>query len=154
MSEKITIKKYANRRLYDTRQSRYVTLHEVAQGIRDGQQVEVLDAKTKEDVTTFILTQILLEEAKHKQLLLPADLLHTIIRYGDNVLLEFFENHLEQAIQSYLSYKTSFDTQFKKWLEIGMDMSEVAQKSFENVNPLESIFKGFSSPSANQKKKD
>ena len=69
MTEKITLKKYANRRLYDTEQSHYVTLNQVADRIRRGQQVEVLDAKTKEDVTAFILTQILLEEAKNKNVL-------------------------------------------------------------------------------------
>ena len=74
MTDKITLKKYANRRLYDTEKSQYVTLNQVADRIRDGQQVEVLDAKTKEDVTAFILTQILLEEAKSKNVLLPAPL--------------------------------------------------------------------------------
>ncbi len=57
MSEKILLKKYTNRRLYDTEQSKYVTLSEVAELIRADQQGEVVDAKTKEDVTAFILTQ-------------------------------------------------------------------------------------------------
>ena len=146
MTKKITLKKYANRRLYDTDKSHYVTLNQVADRIRLGQQVEVLDAKTKEDVTAFILTQILLEEAKGKNVLLPASLLHIIIQYGDNILLDFFEKHLQQTIQSYLSYKNSFDTQFQKWLEMGMDMSDMAKKNFEKVSPLQSMFEGFSSP--------
>jgi len=153
MAEKLILKKYANRRLYDTRQSRYVTLSEVAQQIREGQEIKVLDAKSKEDVTSFILTQILLEEAKTKQFLLPPQLLHIIIQYGDNVLLDFFENHLQQTIHSYLTYKSSFDSQFKKWLEVGMDMSEMAQKGFESVNPLQSIFEGFSPATSKQDKK-
>ena len=65
MAEKVLLKKYANWRLYDTEQSKYVTLTEVTQLIRNGRQVEVIDAKTKEDVTAFILTQILLEQAKN-----------------------------------------------------------------------------------------
>ena len=154
MAEKLILKKYANRRLYDTRQSRYVTLSEVAQQIHEGQQVQVLDAKSKEDVTSFILTQILLEEAKNKQFLLPPQLLHLIIQYGDNVLLEFFENHLQKTIESYLSQKSSFDSQFKKWLEVGMDMSEMAQKGFESVNPLQSIFKDFTRSSSGEEKKE
>ena len=154
MTEKITLKKYANRRLYDTEQSHYVTLNQVADRIRMGQQVEVLDAKTKEDVTAFILTQILLEEAKGKNVLLPASLLHIIIQYGDNILLEFFEKHLLQTIQSYLSYKKSFDTQFRKWLEMGMDMSEMAQKDLEKVNPLQSMFTEFSGLQNAGKKKN
>ncbi len=154
MTEKSILKKYANRRLYDTRQSRYVTLTEVADQIRAGQEIQVLDAKTKEDVTSFILTQILLEEAKSRQFLLPPQLLHLMIQYGDNVLLDFFENHLQQAIQSYLTYKSSFDSQFKKWLEMGMDMSQMAQKGFENINPLQSVFEGFTNTSKAGKKKD
>jgi polyhydroxyalkanoate synthesis repressor PhaR len=154
MSEKIVVKKYANRRLYDTQKSRYVTLNEVADRIRKGEEVQVLDAKTREDVTAFILTQILLEEAKTKQFLLPASLLHTIIQYGDNVLLEFFESHLQKAIQSYLSYKTSFDSQFKKWLELGMDMSEITRKSFGDGNPLQAVFKGFVSSSSGKKRSE
>ncbi len=154
MAEKLILKKYANRRLYDTRQSRYVTLTEVAEQIRNGQEVQVLDAKTKEDVTSFILTQILLEEAKNKQFLLPPQLLHLIIQYGDNVLLEFFENHLQQTIQSYLSHKSSFDSQFRKWLEVGMDMSEMAKKGFENINPLQSIFKDVTGSSSGTKKEE
>ena len=154
MTEKRILKKYANRRLYDTRQSRYVTLTEVAQQIREGQEVQVLDAKTKEDVTSFILTQILLEEAKNKQFLLPPQLLHIMIQYGDNVLLEFFENHLQQAIQSYLNYKSSFDSQFKKWLEMGTDMSEMAKKGFERVNPMQAVFESFANSSKEDGKKD
>ena len=154
MAEKTILKKYANRRLYDTRQSRYVTLNEVTEQIRNGQEVQVLDAKSKEDVTSFILTQILLEEAKNKQFLLPASLLHIIIQYGDNVLLEFFENHLQQTIQSYLSHRSSFDSQFKKWLEMGMNMSEIAQKGFEKINPLQSVFGGFSSTEKEDDKKN
>ena len=152
MTQKITLKKYANRRLYDTEKSHYVTLSQVADRIRKGQQVEVLDAKTKEDVTAFILTQILLEEAKGKNALLPAPLLHIIIQYGDNILMDFFEKHLRQAIQSYLSYKNSFDTQFRKWLEMGMDLSDITQENFEKANPLQSVFEKFSNPSGAGKK--
>ena len=154
MAEKILLKKYANRRLYDTEQSKYVTLNEVAERIRSGQQVEVIDAKTKEDVTAFILTQIILEEAKGKKALLPVPLLHTIIQYGDNVLVEFFEKYLQQTINSYLTYKSSVDAQFKKWLSMGMDISEVAQKSMARMNPLQSVFEQYSKTSSKPGKKE
>ncbi len=155
MSEKILLKKYANRRLYNTEQSKYVTLNEVADLIRAGQQVEVVDAKTKEDVTAFILTQIILEEAKGKNSLLPVPLLHLIIQHGDNVLLEFFEKYLLQTVKSYLAYKSSADEQFGKWLDMGMDISKTTQKDFVHINPLQSFFEQFSkSPKStdNQKK--
>jgi polyhydroxyalkanoate synthesis repressor PhaR len=153
MSEKIKLKKYANRRLYDMGQSKYVTLKEVAEQIRSGKQVEVFDAKTKEDVTAFILTQIVLEEAKSKNILLPVPLLHVAIQYGDNMLLDFFDNYLQQVIQSYLVHKKSFDSQFGKWLEIGMDLSVIAKKSFNSIHPMGSIFEQFSNPSDEGKTK-
>lgn len=154
MPDKIILKKYANRRLYDTEQSRYVTLAEVADRIRNGQQVEVFDAKTKEDVTAFILTQIVLEEARNKNILLPAPLLHMVIQFGDNVLMDFFDNYLQQTIQSYLTYNKSVDSQFKKWLEMGMDVSEMAQRSFEKMNPLLSVFRQYTDSTDGNKKEN
>ena len=153
MAEKILLKKYANRRLYDTEKSRYVTLTEVTERIRSGQQVEVIDAKTKENVTAFILTQIVLEEAKNRNVLLPVPFLYMIIRYGDNVLVEFFENYLQQAIKSYLAYKSSMDDQFKKWLDMGMGFSDVAQKSLLKANPFQSVFEELSKEKKGAKKK-
>lgn len=64
MVEILHFKKYANRRLYDTEKSAYVTLDDVMQGIRQGRRVAVVDAKTGEDVTAFTLTQIILEESR------------------------------------------------------------------------------------------
>jgi polyhydroxyalkanoate synthesis repressor PhaR len=154
MAEKILLKKYANRRLYDTEQSKYVTLNEVAQRIRSGQQVEVIDAKSKEDVTAFILSQIIMEAARGKNSLMPVTLLHLIIQYGDNVLLEFFEKHLQQTIQGYLAHKRSVDEQFKTWLDMGMDISEMAQKGFSQVNPLQNIFEQFSNAPKTGQKED
>ena len=144
MTEKILLKKYANRRLYDTEQSKYVTLNEVARQIRNGRQIEVIDAKTKEDVTAFILTQILLEQAKNKNGLLPVPLLHLIIQFGDNVLMDFFQKHLQQTITSYLAHKSLADDQFKKWLETGMGISTIAQKNLAEMNPFRNIFEQFS----------
>ena len=145
MAEKILLKEYADRQLYDTEKSRYVTLTEVAERIRNGQQVEVIDAKTKADVTAFILTQIVLEEAKNRNVLLPVPFLYMIIRYGDNVLVEFFEKYLQQAIKGYLAYKSSMDDQFKKWLDMGMDLSNIAQKSMAGLAPFQLFGDQFSS---------
>ena len=66
MSETILIKKYPNRRLYNTEKSTYISLAQLAEIIKDGRLVKVIDVKTEEDVTAFILTQIVLEEAKKK----------------------------------------------------------------------------------------
>ena len=137
MTDMIVLKKYANRRLYDTQKSAYVTLGEVADVIREGKTVKVVDAKTREDVTAFVLTQIILEQAKNHNTLLPVPLLHTIIRYGENVLHEFFENFLEQTINAYVASKRKADEQFKQWLEFGMDLSGMAQQSLTRLNPFQ-----------------
>ncbi len=129
-------KKYANRRIYDTHASGYVTLEELAAVVRRGGEVKVVDAKTKEDVTAFILTQIVLEKAKHKNALLPAPVLHLIIQYGDNVLLEFFETYLQQIVRNYIQYKKSVDAQFKRWLDLGMDLSPSGRSGAPEINPF------------------
>ncbi len=144
MTDMIVLKKYANRRLYDTHKSAYVTLSEVADIIRQGKTIKAVDAKSKEDVTAFVLTQIILEEAKNNNALLPAPLLHMVIRYGENVLQEFFENYLEQTISAYVAYKRNADEQFRKWLEVGMDLSGMAQQSLNRLNPFQAFFDQFS----------
>ena len=150
---KLRFKKYANRRLYDMQNSKYVTVSQVAEIIREGYQVEVFDAKTKEDVTAFVLTQILLEESKQKNILLPVPLLHMIIQYGDNVLGEFFEKHLQQTMNAYLQYKASVEDQFKQWLDMGMETSPIAQKAISSLNPFQSFFEQFSEPKDDKKEK-
>jgi polyhydroxyalkanoate synthesis repressor PhaR len=142
MVDKVQLKKYSNRRLYDPEKSAFVTLSQVAEIIREGRQVEVVDVDTKEDVTPYILTQIIMEEAKKKTSLLPLSLLYLIIRYGET-LSEFLENYLELTFNNYLAYKTSVDEQFKKWLTLGMDFSTVAQKTIQNmggVKPFGDLF--------------
>ncbi len=153
MPDKVKLKKYANRRLYDMEKSAYVTLNQVADLIRQGRQVEVIDSKTKEDVTASILSQIILEEAKNKNILLPVPVLHLIIQYGDNVLGEFFEKYLQQMIQTYLAHKHAVDEQFNKWLELGMDFSNITQKTMSGITPFKSFFDQFSSLSGKQEQK-
>jgi len=144
MAEKILLKKYANRRLYDTEKSTYVSLNQVADTIKQGRRVEVIDAKTKEDVTAFILHQIILEEARLKNGLLPVSLLHLIIQYGETVLREFFEKYLQQTIENYLVYKTTFDEQFRRWLDLGIGLSDTAQKTVTGLlTPYKSLFDLF-----------
>lgn len=150
MAEKVRLKKYANRRLYDTEKSAYVTLPQVAELIRQGREVEVIDADTKDDVTAFILTQVLLEESRKKSFLLPVSFLVMIIRYGEN-LQEFLEKYLEQTVKNYLAYKAAMDEQFRKWLDLGMDFSSMAQKTMEGMTPFKPFMDFFSPP---EKKKD
>ena len=153
MPDTVKLKKYANRRLYDMGKSAYVTLSHVADLIRQGCRVEVIDAKSKEDVTASILSQIILEEAKNKNILLPVPVLHLIIQYGDNVLGDFFEKYLQQMIQTYIAHKHAVDDQFKKWLEMGLDFSNMAQETMAALSPFKSFFDQFSSASNNQEQK-
>ncbi|MGD9878274.1 polyhydroxyalkanoate synthesis regulator DNA-binding domain-containing protein [Desulfococcus sp.] len=135
-AEKIVLKKYPNRRLYDTRNSTYVTLDDVTGLIRSGHQVEVIDLKTDQDVTAFILTQILMEQTKKNNKLLPESLLHLIIRSGENILSDYFEKYLEQSIQNYLSYKKNMEEQFRRCLELGIDLSGIAEKTLKQMAPF------------------
>ena len=149
MADKIRLKKYANRRLYDMERSVYVTLEDIAFLIRQGHEVIVTDAQTNEDVTAFILTQIVLEEARKKNVLLPSSLLHLMIRHGDRLLGEFFDKYLEQSLKNFLNYKSMADAQFAEWLKMGADFSEKTAGSMPGGNPLQSffdIFGGVQSP--------
>ncbi|MDR3553632.1 MAG: polyhydroxyalkanoate synthesis regulator DNA-binding domain-containing protein [Syntrophobacteraceae bacterium] len=143
MSEKIVLKKYANRRIYDPERSGYITLDQVSELIRNGRQVSVIDARTSEDVTAFILSQIIVEEAKNKNILLPVPFLHLVIQYREEVLAEFFEKYLELTIKNYLLYKSAFDENFKKWLDVGRELSTVAGQSLPAPTQWGSLFDLF-----------
>src|SRR5437016_11516826 len=84
----VLVKKYGNRRLYDTDQSKYITLEELAETVRQGKDVRVVDAKTGEDLTTATLAQIIIEWRGAARLL-PQALLVQLIRMGDDSLAEF-----------------------------------------------------------------
>jgi len=136
MAEPILIKKYPNRRLYDTEKSAHITLQEMAQMIKDGRQIQVIDAKTQEDVTAYILTQIILEEARQNNLLLPTAVLHLIIRHGGTLLQDFFNNYFQQILNNYLAYKSSVDQQFRQWINLGMNWSEMTQTALTKLTPF------------------
>jgi len=97
----ITIKKYANRRLYNTATSSYVTLDYLSQMVREGQDCTVEDAKTGEDITRSVLTQIIVEEEGKGQNMLPINFLRQLISlYGDN--LQFLvPRYLEQSMEAF-----------------------------------------------------
>ena len=98
------IKKYGNRRLYDTGDSKYITLEELADKIRGGSDVRVVDAKTSEDLTQATLTQIILESGSAHRTL-PIPLLTHMIRLGDDSLGEFFSRYVTAALEMYLAAK-------------------------------------------------
>ena len=154
MAAKVVLKKYANRRLYDTEKRAFVSLSQVDELVKQGREIEIIDDKIGEDVTAFILTQIILEEAKNKTLLLPVSLLALLIRYGDSVLSEFFDKYLEQTLKNYLAYKSAMDDQFRKWLEMGMNLSAMAQKTMEGLGPLKPFMDTFFPPASPGKQEE
>lgn len=100
----ITIKKYGNRRLYDTHQSRYITLDDLTEQIRAGNDVRVVDAKTAADITQMTLAQVILE-SRGAAGLLPVPLLVQLIRLKDDALAEFFGRTLSWALEGYLQMR-------------------------------------------------
>ncbi|HEX5057745.1 MAG TPA: polyhydroxyalkanoate synthesis regulator DNA-binding domain-containing protein [Kofleriaceae bacterium] len=105
----VLIKKYGNRRLYDTGDSRYVTLDELAGKIRSGSDLRVVDAQTGEDLTQATLTQIVLETGNAAKFL-PVQLLTQMIRLSDDALAEFFSRYVTGALDLYLQAKRGVQT--------------------------------------------
>ena len=144
----VRIKKYANRRLYNTATSSYVTLDYLAQMVRNGTEFTVEDAKTGEDITRSVLTQIIVEEESKGQNMLPINFLRQLISlYGDN--LQFLvPRYLEQSMESFSknqdqmrSYmKDSFGGMFP--LERFEEMSKQNMVFFEQAMRLWNPFKG------------
>jgi polyhydroxyalkanoate synthesis repressor PhaR len=96
------IKKYQNRKLYDTQDSCYVTLDGIAKMIRDNEDILVIDNNTKADVTALILTQVLYEQEKTNQSVLPVSILKNIVKSGSNNLFEFIQKYILGAIEAQL----------------------------------------------------
>jgi len=97
----VVIKKYPNRRLYDSSSRRYVNLEDLAALIRKGADVQVVDAKTGEDLTRVVLTQIILEDAKDRPTGLPLELLRQLILASDRAGQEFIMWYLKSAFDAY-----------------------------------------------------
>jgi polyhydroxyalkanoate synthesis repressor PhaR len=106
----VLIKKYGNRRLYDTAGSRYVNLDDIAAFIREGRDVQVVDAKTGKDLTRVTLTQIITEDAKEKPTGLPLELLRQLVVASDEVRQEFVMWYLKSAFDAYQKVQDAVQT--------------------------------------------
>jgi polyhydroxyalkanoate synthesis repressor PhaR len=100
-TDKVTIKKYANRRLYDTESSSYITLDRLAAMIREGRDFEVVDAKTGEDITHQVLTQIIVDEESRGSTLLPVNFLRQIIGLYGGQMQGAVPPYLEAAMDAF-----------------------------------------------------
>jgi polyhydroxyalkanoate synthesis repressor PhaR len=104
---KVTIKKYANRRLYDTESSSYITLDRLAQMVREGREFEVVDAKNGEDITRQVLTQIIVEEEARGSTMLPINFLKQLIGLYGNSMQTFVPQYLEAAMDAFQRNQTA-----------------------------------------------
>lgn len=116
-STPILVKKYANRRLYDTVHSTYVNLKQIADLIRVGNTVSVIDASSGEDLTKLILTQIILEQEKDQRNLLPTDFLHQIIQYGEFAYEDFLDKFLLASRSAYRTAQEQMEAVLRDWMK-------------------------------------
>jgi len=105
------IKKYPNRRLYDTEISSYITIEDVRQLIVDGEEFEVRDAKSGDDLTRLVLLQIISEQEQDGEPVLSTQLLSQIIRFYGDSLQGFMGNYLERSMQIFMDQQAQFRQQ-------------------------------------------
>jgi len=149
--EPTVIKKYANRRLYDTGRSSYVTLEDLCEMVKEGHDFIVYDAKSGDDLTRSVLTQIIVDqESKGGQNLLPIGFMRQLISfYGDN-LGSLVPNYLEHTIQAFAKNQEQLRSQINKSIEGMFPMtSNLEDMKRKNMAMLEStmrMFAPFSAP--------
>ena len=141
--EPITIKKYANRRLYNTGTSTYVTLEDLATMLKKGENFVVYDAKTNEDITRSVLAQIIFEqENKEGQNLLPINFLRQLIRfYGDSMQM-LVPRYLEASLDSLTREQEKFRTQMAQAFGIG-NFGAMEEQVRRNMEIFERTFAMF-----------
>src|SRR5262245_1049866 len=108
------IKRYSNRKLYDTQESRYVTLEEIEEMIRAGKEISVVDAATGEDLTSVTLTQIILENERNHRTALPAAFLHQLIKYGET-WQDFVQRSMKSSLEGLVSNQREMERVFREW---------------------------------------
>ncbi len=151
-TDKVTIKKYANRRLYDTESSSYITLDKLAGMIRDGRDFEVLDAKSGEDITHQVLTQIIVDEEARGTTMLPANFLRQLIgMYGGQsqaMVSPFLESAMEAFKKNQETVAGAFsNTMFADLAKRNMAMFGGAAQEF---TPTAAGKSGDSDPAASE----
>lgn len=120
--EAVIIKKYANRRLYHTGEKSYVTLDQVAQLIRDGSSVQIVDNQTKKDITQETLLQIILSNNKKSNSLFSIPLLHQMIRVQEEHMQEFLKFYLSSGLEYFNKFSQNINNQFSGWNQLWGNM--------------------------------
>ena len=136
----VIIKKYANRRLYNTESSTYITLDYLARMVRDKREFKVVDAKTGEDITHSVLTQIIMEEETRGQTMLPVNFLRQLIAlYGDSM-----QSMVPQYLEASMDAFRRNQTQFRQAMEgafAGGPFAEIAKRNMDMFEAAASAFK-------------
>lgn len=132
-SDVTLIKKYANRRLYHTAISQYITLDDVAEMVRTGEEFKVVDARSGQDLTRAILTQILVEEESKGESLLPVKFLREVIRMYKHNMRPMIPHYLDHAIESFLNNQEEYS---QYWTE----QMDSAQKNISKL-PAQAVQK-------------
>jgi len=142
MAQPRVIKKYPNRRLYDTEISSYITLEEVRQLVLTGTPFEVRDAKTDEDLTRAVLLQIIAEHEQHGQPMFSANLLSQIIRFYGDSMQGFVGGYLENSLKIFLDQQHKFRAQLNEMLG-QTPWSMLNEMTERNIDLWKSLQKGF-----------
>jgi len=108
------VKRYSNRKLYDTQESRYVTLEDLEELIRNGKEISVVDAASGEDLTAVTLTQIILENERNHRPTLPSAFLHQLIKHGQ-AWQEFLAKAMNASVESLVSGQREMDRMLREW---------------------------------------
>jgi polyhydroxyalkanoate synthesis repressor PhaR len=139
MSAARVIKKYPNRRLYDTEESRYITLADVKDLVINKVDFQVIDKKSGDDITRPILLQVISEQEQHGEAIMSRDFLSQVIRSYGNVMPGFIANYLEQSLKLFMTQQQNLRGQVKR--VVGVDpvvaVADVAQKNFNRWKSLQ-----------------
>ncbi len=136
-SGKVTIKKYANRRLYDTESSAYITLDKLALMVREGREFEVVDAKSGEDITRQVLTQIIVDEEARGATMLPINFLKQLIGLYGNSMQTFVPQYLEAAMDAFQRNQKGVSDALG-----GNMLAEIAKRNMAAFHDASRVFTG------------
>jgi len=137
--ESVIIKKYANRRLYNTQSSSYITLDHLAQMVREGVDFKVVDAKTGDDITHQILTQIIVEEEASGEQMLPVSFLRQLISMYGNSMQGLLPHYLEASMDNFRDNQHKLRTAFEESLG-NNPLAKIAQQNLEIFKAAASAF--------------
>lgn len=139
----IVIKKYANRRLYDTQTSSYVTLEDLCQMVKQDKEFVVYDAKTNEDLTRQILTQIILEQELKGVNIMPADFLRGVIKTHDEQASAMMQSYLDNAMKAFTANQETMKQYWEKGMESFNSLGPIAQMEEMSKRNMEFIQKSM-----------